>query len=195
MAAISRDDVSLTAELFLLAVDPGDGGLVPHARRRLRNALAATRGTGCVLPGAAWRARRAAKDELARAGLIGMRGLRLTDRPRAAAHLRQVRACFQEPRLAEPRDLELLVLLAWSGVLQHRLNKDERRVANRRVRELLRSAEDGRWGLSGVEHPVPDWVGRLGGAAELHSEIDLFDSPDLTDFGWDQGGFGAITGR
>jgi len=188
LTAVGRDDLSLTAELLLPAVDPGDGGLLPHSRRRLRRALAASRGTGHGLPGAAWRARRAATDELARAGLVSKRGLRLTDPRRASARFGRVRTALYEPDAADARDLELPVLLAWCGVLGQRLTRDERRLAHRRVQDLLKSAEDGRWDVFGNEHPVPAWVGRLGGAAELLAEIDLFDSPELIDFGADRSG-------
>ena len=187
--AVTSGEVSLSAELLLLAVDPGDGGLLPHSRRRLRKALAATRESGHALPGAGRRAHRAAMDELARAELLEPGELRLADRPRASARFRTVCRCLEDPYEADPRAWELLVLLAWSGVLAPRLSKDDRRVAERRLRSLLRSADDERWEFSGAERPLPAWVPRLGGIERLSSQIDLFDSPHITDFGTDHSGY------
>lgn len=59
-------DLSLTAEVLLLAIDPGPGGLFRHDGRRFRKLLAATHrsaGRGAGLPGAGGRARRAAVRE------------------------------------------------------------------------------------------------------------------------------------
>lgn len=192
--AATPGDVSLSAELLLLAVDPGKGGLLPHSRQRFRRALAASREAGYRLPGAAWRARRAAIDELTRAELIGPQGLQLADRPRVTARFHAVCECIEQPSAADPRAWEVLVLLAWSGVLAHRLSKDERRVANRRLRGVLKKSDDSRWGFPDGEHPVSTWVPRLGGIAELASEIDLFDSPGITDFGSDHSSFGPPYG-
>lgn len=182
-------EVSLSAEVLLLAVDPGQGGLLPHSRQRFRRALAATRESGYRLPGAPWWARRAAIAELTRAELISPQGLHLADRPLVTARFRAVCERVEQPSAADPRAWEVLVLLAWSGVLAHRLSKDQRRVANRRLRGVLKRSDDSRWGFPDGEHPVSTWVPRLGGIAELASEIDLFDSPGITDFGSDHSGF------
>ena len=182
-------EVSLPAELLLFAVDPGQGGLLPHSRRRFRRALAATRETGHRLPGAAGRTRRDAIDELAWAGLLRPESLQLADRPRATSRFRTVCGCFEQPDAADSRDWELLVLLAWSGVLGQRLSKDDRRVADRRLRALFKTAENDSWGFPGGEHATPEWLPRLGGIARLADEIDLFDSPGITEFGTDHSGF------
>ena len=188
-SAVTPGEVSLSAEVLLFAVDPGQGGLLPHSRRRFRRALAATRESGYGLPGAAWRARRTAMGELARAELLRPESLQLADRPRATARFRAVCECLEQPSAADSRAWELLVLLAWSGVLAQRLSKGERRVADRRLRGLFKTADDDLWGFPGGEYAMPAWVPRLGGIAALASQIDLFDSPGVTDFGSDSSGF------
>jgi hypothetical protein len=85
------------------------------------------------------------------------------------------------------------VLLAWSGPLAHRLSKEERRMAERRLRGLFKTVEGDRWGFPGGEHPLPTWVARLGGIEELAAEIDLFDSPEIADFGHDHSSFRHYT--
>lgn len=178
--------LSLAAEMLLFAVEPLEKGLVPHNRLRFRRALAAAHGSG--YPGAGWRARRAARRELRRAGLISAGRLELADRPRARARFREFCRCLEDPEAADARAWELLLLLAWSGVLAARLGKEERRMAERRLRALFRTAGADRWGIAGAEHPLPTWLPRLGGIEEVASEIDLFDSPELLEFGTDHSG-------
>jgi hypothetical protein len=59
---VSEGELSLTAELLLLAIDPSTGKLFPHKRLRFERALKLTRETGtsrrrepgevaCCLPG------------------------------------------------------------------------------------------------------------------------------------------------
>jgi hypothetical protein len=175
--------------MLLLAIDPGDGGLLPRSGRRFRRALVATRESGSGFPGAARRAQRAAAGELSAAGLLTPDDLQLADRSRAAARFRTVSRCLEQPGGATHRAWELLVLLAWSGVLAERLNKDERRMAERRLRALFKTVDGDGWGFPGNEHRMPAWVSRLGGIDTLASQIDLFDSPVTTETGSDQGGF------
>lgn len=135
---------SLTAELLLLAIDPAKGGLYPRRRRRFRQALTATyladRGGGQRWPWAASRARRKALTELRRNGTLEppqmLRRLRLADRSIAARRFDRLRRCIRDDEYPEPRDRELLLLLAWSGVLAQRSTKVERRLAARRLRKL-----------------------------------------------------------
>jgi hypothetical protein len=149
-------------------------------------------GARYVLPGTGRLARRAAAAELGQAGLLETGGLKLADRGRASDRFRAVCACVDHPGEAASRDWEVLVLLAWSGVLARRLNKDERRMADRRMRQLFTRAEDGVWGFPGAEYDVPAWVSRLGGPVVLDEEIDLFDSPELVEFGHDHSGYSTF---
>ena len=142
---LSAEDLSLTAELLLLAIDPGRGGLFPRRRRRFRKALAAAhqaeRGDARRAAKGARGARREAVRELERVGLVQPRRvfgrLRLADSTRAGKRFQQLVRCVQENELTDPRDRELLLLLAWSGVLAHRLSYEERRLAVRRLRKFV----------------------------------------------------------
>ena len=156
-------NLSLTAELILLAIDPEKGGLFPRRRRRFRKALAATdiagRGDARMGVWGARRARRRALGELERAGLVEERRLfgrlRLADRTRARERFSELVRCVREDEL-DPRDRELLLLLAWSGVLVRRLSRDERRLAVRRLRKWVPSAE-----------AAGGWQARLRGQASI----------------------------
>lgn len=171
MAAVADRDLSLSAELLLFAIDPADGGLVPHDRGRFREALAdSERSNGHKRR---WGARRRALRELERAGLVEPRRqflgrVRLADRDRAAAYVHRLRKCLRDDEFATPRDRELAIILAWAGVLTHRLgSRDERRIAARRIRKVAHSLEvDGLWQapLSGTL-AEPDWVNAVGRVA------------------------------
>ena len=188
-------DLSLTAEVLLLAIDPGPGGLFRHDGRRFRKLLAATHrsdtGRGAGLPGAGGRARRAAVRELEDAGLLKPGQLELADRAWPSERFRQVQNCIEDGGVVESRDCELLLALAWSGVLIHRLGRHQRRVARRQLKLLIPSPEEG-----DVFHPpggepreMPAWISILGGTEYVEAGIDLFDAPALTDFGRDSSGF------
>lgn len=137
-------ELSLTAELLLLAIDPARGGLLPRHRRRFRKALAAAdladRGGGRRWPWAASRARRGALGELERAEILQPRRPfgrpRLADRAVAARRFDRLCRGLRDEGLSGSRDRELLLLVAWSGVLAKRLSKADRRLAARRLRRL-----------------------------------------------------------
>ncbi len=59
------------------------------------------------------------------------------------------------------------MLLAWSGVLASRLSREERRIAARRLRKLVRSPElaDSRQASLSGQAPEPEWVSALGRVA------------------------------
>ena len=142
-AAVSSTEVptgfSLTTELFLIAIDPATGRLVKRRRRRFRKALAGS--YGAFGPGAAARARRSALGELRAAGLVGRSLLPghypLIPGSGASTPFARLRRCIVYEGLRSPRDVELFVLLAWSGVLAHRLSRSERTRAQRRLRALF----------------------------------------------------------
>jgi hypothetical protein len=177
--------LSVGAELLLVAVDPNRGGFVRRRRRRFRRALAAAYGLRRFAPFAAWRARRRAYAELARAGLLNSgstpRSPRLEDRAARSAVMRRVRRCLQDVE-GEPRDRELLLLMAWSGLLSGWLSQDERRLALRRLQH--------------GQAPVSEGVAALG-AVGLAASSDLFAEAGFGDFGGgDAGGLepGAASG-
>lgn len=179
MSVMADENLSLSAELLLLAIDPGLGGLVPHNRGRFRRALARTRASDTGARQWRWRAQREALQELERAGLLQPRGafggrVQLADRRRAVTRFNRLRKCLDEDNLSEPRDRELALLLAWTGVLQHRLSRDERRIAARRIRKLARTVElDGKFQspLSGTQGE-PDWVTAVGwGAYDIQRDL------------------------
>lgn len=130
---------SLAAELLLVAIDPNRGGLLPRRGRRFRRALAGAQGFARIAPLAGWRARRRAHGELARAGLLAPDSTasrpRLADREARTSVLRRVRRCVRDEAAGEPRDRELLLLMAWSGLLSEWLTRDERRLALRRLHD------------------------------------------------------------
>lgn len=148
---MAEDNLSLTAELLLLAINPADGGLFPRDRGRFRKALRETYRSDRGERRSAWRARRHALLELELAGIVepprGLgRRLRLADRGRAADRFHRLQRCLDQDDFPEPRDRELAILLAWSGVLARRLSRGQRRIAVRRLRKLARSLErDGLW--------------------------------------------------
>lgn len=191
---VGEPSLSLTGELLLLAIDPGPGGLFPHDRRRFRRALAATHrpesGGGGFLQGPR-RARRSAIAELERAALVADGSLHLIDRTEAAGHFRRVRLCIEGDEAADARDWVLLLLLAWCGVLRHRLAKHERRLPFRRLRQLVRSAgDDAAWQPPGEpRQALPASIGNLGGILAVWEGIDLFETPGMTDFGREASGF------
>jgi hypothetical protein len=90
-------------------------------------------------PLAGRRARLRAYAELERAGVLApessVRRPHLSDREARTAVLRRVRRCVHDAGADEPRDRELLLLMAWSGLLQGWLSRDERRLALRRLRD------------------------------------------------------------
>lgn len=143
----SAEELSFTAELLWLAIDPAKGGLFPHHRRRFRKALALAhqvdRGGSRV---DLRQARREAVRELERLGLAqpkrALGRLRLADRARAAKRFNQLLRPIREDKLSDSRDKELLLLLAGSGVLAHRLTYEERRLAARRMRTFVRPSSD-----------------------------------------------------
>jgi hypothetical protein len=164
--------LSAGAELLLVAIDPVDGGLLRRRRRRFRRALAAADGHARGIPLAGWRARRRAHDELERAGLLDpastARHPRLADRHARKAVLQRVRRCVTERTADEPRDRELLYMMAWSGLLTSWLSRDERRLALRR--------------LHGGRAPMSEGVAALGAAGVLATE-ELFAEAGFGDFG------------
>jgi hypothetical protein len=125
-------ELSLPAEVLLLSIDPGDGGLVVNSRRRLRKSLKAAGGSY-----------RGALRELRDAGLVaGRRNPKLTDRGPAGTRFRTLWQAADADTLSEPRDIELFILLGWSGVLASRLPREDRRVAAIRLRKLGRELAD-----------------------------------------------------
>ena len=200
--ALPTSDLSLGAELLLLAIDPARGGLLPRNRTRFRRALAgayrsdrASRRGWSPAPG---RARRRAVRELKRAGLVEQRWLghlRLADRAEAAKHFNRLSSCLRDDELSEPRDRVLTLLLAWSGVLAQRLSRDERRIAARRLRPLIRAGQLGEvpGAPTSGQAPAPDWLDALGlVAVGLHGSLiaDVISDFGHGDFGGlDSGGF------
>jgi hypothetical protein len=164
--------LSLGAELLLVATDPNRGGLLPRRRRRFRRALAAAQGISRFAPLAGWRARRRAHGELRAAGLLApdsaARRPRLAHREQRTGVLRRVRACVRDKALDAPRDRELLLLMAWSGLLSDWLSRDERRLALRRIQDT----------------PAPQFQG-LGalGLVSAAATADLFAEAGFGDFG------------
>jgi hypothetical protein len=203
--ATSDFHISLAAELLLLAIDPEKGGLLPRRRRRFRRALAATHGSagrGRRLPGAGRRACRHAARELEGLGLVERRRpvgrLRLADRTLAAKRFQPIRRGLVDDDIRDPRTLDLALLLAWTGLLGHRLTRNERRMAARRLRKLVRDPR-----LSATreaafpgEAPTPEWVGAVGRIAFEAQEGLLIDvvsdlgSGDLG--GFDPSDFGGV---
>jgi hypothetical protein len=139
---VPTPDLSLAGEFYMLSLDPGQGGLRPHHRRRFRRALlaAAREGGAGHGPGGARRARRKVLDELERSEVIEPRRpfgtVQLLDRKRAGKSMAQLRSRVADGDLTNPRDQQLLLLLAASGVLAGVLTRDERRIAQRRLRKL-----------------------------------------------------------
>jgi hypothetical protein len=128
--------LSLAAELLWLSIDPGKGGLLARDGRKRRTAFAAADPDGGrVAPG--WRAERAARAELAGAGLVEEKPLRLTDRHAAAERFRALWQKIEADELTDERDLQLAFLLASSGALAARLSVHEREIAYRRFKGLL----------------------------------------------------------
>jgi hypothetical protein len=164
--------LSLGAELLLVATDPVRGGLLPRRRRRFRRALAGAQGFGRWTPLGAWRARRRAHRELEEAGLLApdasVRRPALADREARTAVLGRVRRCVRDDDAGEPRDRELLLLMGWSGLLSAWLNRDERRLALRRLQE------------SGA--PISEGVAALG-IVGLAATGDLFSEAGFGDYG------------
>ncbi len=167
--------LSLPAEVLLLSIDPAEGGLLPHRRRRLRKALGlASRGSADAGPGSGG----TAIEELEAAGIAARRGLRrrleVIDRRAAGASWRRLTAAISAGEEPGVRDGELILLLAWTGVLSHRLSRYERRLAARHLRRLgadsieeprIRGAGDGRaLATDGVGHL--GWLG-VGGMATM----------------------------
>jgi hypothetical protein len=105
------------------------------------------------LPWTPWRARREARAELERAGVIETTGLRrsprVIDKEAAAQPFQRLLGGIRANEFQRPRDRELILLAAWSGVLRDRLSKEERRLATRRLPDL---AQTPRWGEN---RPVP----------------------------------------
>ena len=120
----------MSAEVLLLSIDPGHGGLIGQKKR----VLAAVRKAGGTPD--------SALDELKQDGLVrgglGLLGGRveLVDRAPAARRFRELQEAIRADSLADGRDTELFVLLAWSGVLAQRLPKHERRTAANRLRRV-----------------------------------------------------------
>jgi uncharacterized membrane protein YgcG len=132
------DDISLTGRLLLFSIDPGRGGMLDVHDRRFRRALvAAHRGGGRPLLWHARTARRAAQRELEAAGLLERGRLRLADRARTMQLFNGLWRRIERDELDDPGDRELVVLLAWTGVLRRRLVKDERQLALRRIRRIV----------------------------------------------------------
>lgn len=190
---LSAEGLSQTAELLLLAIDPAKGGLFPHHRRRFRRALAHThqadRGDGRTAVWGAGRARREAVRELERLGLVEPKRvsgrLRLADPSRAGKRFHQLVGCVLQDELSDPRDRVLLLLLAGSGVLAHRLSRQERRLAARRLRTLVRAHQ--RAGPIPPAHgsgpPMSDVVAVLARRSARDQDDQLEDLLDMGEFG------------
>jgi hypothetical protein len=165
---------SLGAELLMLAIDPKDGGLLPHNRSRLLKALAAAEDGGRTGRIAGVRARRLAMRELEAAGLVHDAGvarrMRLTDPAAGRRRFAHLARALTENEVEHARDRELLVLLAWAGLLAGRLSKGERRLAARRLRAWGQET-GGVWQPEGsAPQAIPDAYGAvaaLGGIAAL----------------------------
>ena len=135
------EELSLLAELLLLAIAPSDGGLAVPSKARLKQALAlaeATEQGGGGPARSSGGAFRRARGELLRAGLVARHGpfgrdLRLTDLKAAAERFHRVQRNVRDNSFPTERDRELLVLLAWTGALGNRMSRDERRQASRRL--------------------------------------------------------------
>jgi len=130
--------VSLMAEVLLLAIEPGQGGLLVKPRK-LRPALrAATDVEGGRRGGRG--ALREARRELTDAGLIErgpLRRVRLADRTAAVRRFNTLQRAAATGDFADERDQRLFVLLAGCGVLARRFNRHERRLARRRLGSLI----------------------------------------------------------
>ncbi len=209
---LSAKDLSLSAELLLLAIDPTEGGLFPHHSRRFRKALAhahrADRGDATTGPlGRRTGPRREAVRELERAGLVERRWvfgrLRLADQE-ARRRFHQLVRCLRDDDLTDPRDRVLLLLLAGSGVLAHRLSYEECRLAARQLRTLVRSHQKASLvpPAHGAQASITAGVSALGRidlgiTRDLYEELfeglvsgDMgdFGVSDLTSGGFDHGG-------
>jgi hypothetical protein len=112
--------LSLGAELLWLSTDPKTGKSLVRWRRRKRFGQALET-TG--------RSREDAVAELERNRL-------LQDRGAAIARFRQLMDAVRKDRLTAEREVELLVLLTWTGVLTRRLSVPERQVAAWRIKRL-----------------------------------------------------------
>jgi hypothetical protein len=120
---MSGRGLSLTAELLWLSVDPATGKPFVRLRRRgrFKKALAAT-----------GRTREDATAELERARL-------LDDGAAARTRFRELQDAIRKDAVTSERDVELLALLGWTGVLAQRLPKAEQKVAGWRLRRLGKS--------------------------------------------------------
>ena len=176
-------ELSLGAELLLLSVDPGRGGLLGK-RRRIRKALRV-----------AGSSRRRALEELRDIGLVTrdrpFGRVRLADRAEAGARFRRLRdalaeGTLDEGRADEGRERDLAMLLAWTGVLGARLSAHERRVASRRIRALAESARRPQ-AVPSASHALPPLILALG----LAATDELFESPLGGDFSAGDGSFTA----
>ena len=143
---MAETPLSLPAELHLLAIDPSSGGLLPRRRLRFRKALAAAEAAhrgGGGRPGvtASVRGRRRALRELEAADLLKSRRpfgrMRLADSSAAGVRFQRLLSCLRDGKDLPPRDRELALLLAWSGLLAERLSKGDRRIVARRLRGFL----------------------------------------------------------
>src|SRR4051812_40353367 len=142
----------------MLALDPKDGGLLPHKRRRLLKALAAAEDGGRSGRLAGRGARRRALHELQAAGVVddagALRRVRLTDPAAARRRFADLVRGMTENELNDGRDRELLLLLAWIGTLAGRLSKSERRLAARRLHAWGQAADDVWQPEGGPAYPV-----------------------------------------
>ena len=185
--------LSLTAELFLIAIDPANGRLVRRRRLRFRKALAAS--FGASGPGAATRARRAAVRELRAVGYIARSPVPgrhpLVPGSGAATPFGRLRRRIVTDGFESPRDVELFVLLVWTGVLARRLDRADGRRASQRLKGLLTppAAKDSAF------EPIPPIAAALGSVA-FREEMDhvwemvndLLDGDSIT---FDPGGSGG----
>jgi hypothetical protein len=183
---MSGMELSLGAELLLVATDPNRGGLLPRRRRRFGRALAAVEGRSRWAPLAGRRARRAAHAELRAAGVLApdstARTPRLAEREPRTEVLRRVRRCIRDDEAGEPRDRELLLLMAWCGLLTEWLSRDERRLALRRLQDRPVPATQGVGALG--------WIG-MAASADLFAEAGFGDYGGGEAAGLDAGGASA----
>lgn len=139
-----------------------------------------------------------ARRELEHAGLVHPRPpfsrIQLADRTEAGRLFRRLTDGLQSDVALGPRDQQVLVLLAWAGVLGHRLSRYERRLALRKIRALVLPASGG--GVvppaHGAQAPLTEAFAALG-VVGLHVLDDVF-SGDVAGFDGVAGAFGGGDG-
>lgn len=161
-------ELSLAAELLLLTFDPGPATLYPTRIGRLSIALGAAdagkprfgslRRIRLWLLG--WRARGRAVQELASHGMTTRsRNPRLLDRAALAGRYGRLAACMRTNTFPDPRDRSLILLLAWMGVLAHRLRGRDPRWFKPMIEGLV--VPEHRLNSPVLPPLIPPWIGAL----------------------------------